>query len=156
MARPSKYNQSLAENILSRYADGETLTKICEDDGMPKRNTIYRWRSDYPEFGKAYQLALEQHVDALVDEACHIVDTEPDPQRAKVRADHRRWLASRLNRNKYGDKIEIKKQETIDMTPILAAAQERMKKIGVGDIGSRLLTEQDDSIEAGSSDTSVM
>ncbi len=126
MARPSKYNQSLGKEILSRYADGETLTKICKDDDMPKRNTVYRWRTQYPEFGKAYLLAQEEHVDALVDEACQIVDTELDAQRAKVRADHRRWLASRLNRNKYGDKIEVNQKQTLDIAPVLAAAMDRL------------------------------
>ncbi len=126
MARPSKYNQSLSETILSRYADGETLTKICKDEHMPKRNTVYRWRTQYPEFGKAYLLAQEEHVDALVDEACQIVDSELDPQRAKVRADHRRWLASRLNRKKYGDKIEVEVNKTLDIGPVLAAARERL------------------------------
>ena len=105
MVLPSKYTELIAEEILSRYADGETLSNICKDDDMPNRNTIYRWRSDYPDFGKAYQLAEEEHVDALVDEAGQIVDGELNPQRAKVRADHQRWLASRLCRDRYGDKI---------------------------------------------------
>jgi hypothetical protein len=43
-----------------------------------------------PEFGDAYLLAQVEHVDALVDEAGQIVDTELNPQLAKVRADHRR------------------------------------------------------------------
>ncbi len=142
MARPSKYNQSLSETILSRYADGETLTKICKDDDMPKRNTVYRWRSDYPEFGKAYLLAQEQHVDALVDEACQIVDTELDPQRAKVRADHRKWLASRLNRNKYGDKIDVNHNVSIDIAPALLAATERLNTLGIViDVPAKLLEE---------------
>ncbi len=69
MARPSKYSESIAEKIISRYADGETLSTICKDKNMPKRNTVYRWRSSYPEFGDAYQLAQDQHTDALIDEA---------------------------------------------------------------------------------------
>ena len=72
---------------------------------MPKRTTIYRWRKDYPDFGNAYLLAQEEHIDALVDETGEIVDSEPDAQRARVRVDYRKWLASRLNRQKYGDKI---------------------------------------------------
>ena len=134
MARPSKYTELIAEEILSRYADGETLSKICKDDDMPKRNTVYRWRLSYPDFGKAYLDALEQHIDALVDEAGQIVDTELNPQRAKVRADHRRWLASRLCRGKYGDKLEVNHNVSIDMAPVLLEAAERMKSIGVGDV----------------------
>ncbi len=129
MARPSKYNQSLGEEILSRYSNGETLTHICKDDDMPKRNTVYRWRLSYPEFGEAYLLAQEQHTDALIDEAGQIVDTELNPQLAKVRADHRRWLASRLNRQKYGDKLEVSHSVSIDIAPALKAAMQRMESL---------------------------
>ncbi len=129
MARPSKYNQSLGEEILSRYSNGETLTQICKDDNMPKRNTVYRWRSDYPKFGEAYLLAQEQHVDALVDEVGHIVDTEQNPQLAKVRMDYRRWLAGKLNREKYGDKLEVSHNVSIDIAPALKAAMQRMESL---------------------------
>ncbi len=87
MARPSKYSETIAEKILSSYADGETLSTICKDKNMPKRNTVYRWRSSYPDFGEAYLLAQEEHVDALVDEAGEIVDTELNPQLAEDDSD---------------------------------------------------------------------
>ncbi len=153
MARPSKYTELIAEEILSRYADGETLSKICKDDDMPKRNTVYRWRLSYPDFGKAYLDALEQHIDALVDEAGQIVDTELNPQRAKVRADHRRWLASRLNRNKYGDKIELNHKHTIDIAPILLEAEKRMRSIGTGNVIDAPVKQL---VEGESSDTDTM
>ncbi len=63
-----------------------------------------------------------------------IVDTEFNPQRTKVRADHRRWLASRLNRQKYGDKVEVNSNHTLDIGPALALAVKRMKAIGTGDV----------------------
>ena len=149
MARPSKYTALRAEEILSRYADGETLSKICKDDDMPKRNTVYRWRSDYPEFGKAYLCAEEEHSDALLDESGEIVDTECNPQLGKVRSDHRKWLASRLNRAKYGDKLEVNHNVQIDIAPALAEAAARLLSIGVG-------LPQNKLIEGGSSDTNSM
>ena len=132
MARPSKYSEKIAEEILSRYAEGETLTRICKDKNMPKRNTVYRWRQSYSDFGEAYILAQEEHVDALVDQAGEIVDTEQNPQLGKLKADHRRWLASRLNRQKYGDKLDVQHNHVLDISPALALAAKRMKSIGVG------------------------
>jgi hypothetical protein len=146
LARPSKFSKKIAEEILSRYADGETLSTICKDEHMPKRNTVYRWRQSYPEFGEAYLLAQEEHVDALVDEAGHIVDTEQNPQLAKVRSDHRRWLASRLNRQKFGDKLDVQHNHTLDISPALALAVKRMKSIGVGtviDVPAKQLEDSD-------------
>ncbi len=115
---------------------------------MPKRNTIFRWKKSYPDFGEAYTLALEQHVDALVDEAGEIVDTERNPQLAKVRADHRRWIASRLCRNKWGDKLEIHQHATLDISDALQAAIKRMRSVCVGtviDVPSKQL-ESDENI----------
>ena len=119
-------------SIQEHYADGETLLNICKDKHMPKRTTIYRWRKDYPDFGNAYLLAQEEHVDALIDQAGDIVDSELNPQLAKVKADHRRWLASRLNRQKYGDKLDVQHNHTLDISSALSKALERLSNIGVG------------------------
>ena len=99
---------------------------------MPKRTTIYRWRKDYPDFGNAYLLAQEEYIDALIDQAGDIVDSELNPQLARVKADHRRWLASRLNRQKYGDKLDVQHNHTLDITPIISKALERLSNISVG------------------------
>jgi hypothetical protein len=120
---------------------------------MPKRNTVYRWRLSYPGFGEAYILAQEEHVDALVDQAGEIVDTEQNPQLGKLKADHRRWLASRLNRQKYGDKLEVNHKHTIDVSPILQAAEKRLKSIGVF---GELVAPKNELVEAESSDKDTM
>ncbi len=121
---------------------------------MPKRNTVYRWRSDYPDFGDAYLLALEEHVDALVDEAGEIVDSEPDPQRARVRVDYRKWLASRLNRDKYGDKLDVRHNHTLDVTPALLEGTKRMKE--VVDVSGEVVTPKNELVEGENSDTDTM
>ncbi len=50
---------------------------------------------------------------------------------SEVRVDHRKWLASKLNRNKYGDKIDIQHNVTMDIAPTLLVAVERLKTLGV-------------------------
>ncbi len=67
----------------------------------------------------------------MIEEAGRIVDEEPNPQRAKVRADYRKWLASKLNRNKYGDKIDVNHNVSIDIAPALLAATERLNTLGI-------------------------
>ena len=83
-------------------------------------------------YEKSYLLAQEEHIDALVDEAGEIVDSEPDAQRARVRVDYRKWLASRLNRQKYGDKLDVQHNHTLDISSALSKALERLSNIGVG------------------------
>jgi hypothetical protein len=120
---------------------------------MPKRTTIYRWRKDYTEFGEAYLLAQEEHVDAVVDEAREIVDSEPDPQRARVRVDYRKWLASRLNRDKYGDKLDVSHSVMIDIAPALLEATARMNSVSVS---GEVVTPKNELIEGKNSDTNTM
>ena len=41
----------------------------------------------------------------LADEIVEIADTEPDPNRARVCIDARKWWASKVNKKDYGDRV---------------------------------------------------
>ena len=41
--RPVEYSDELAQTILDRMADGETLEKICNDADMPEQGMVARW-----------------------------------------------------------------------------------------------------------------
>ncbi|ODS30490.1 MAG: hypothetical protein SCARUB_04392 [Candidatus Scalindua rubra] len=82
-----------------------------------------------------------------------IADNEPDPQRAKVRVDIRKWVASRLNRNKYGERLEVNHAHVLDITPVLEEAEKRLKSIDVEVLKNKVLNA---SIEAEDSDTETM
>lgn len=116
--RPSDYSDALADLICERIAMGESLNKICKEDGMPCMVTIFRWFRIYPEFCNNYARAKEEsaefHADGIVD----ICDTDPQVvvdqsgvarvdagwvQWNKVRIDTRKWVASKLKPKKYGD-----------------------------------------------------
>lgn len=45
-------------------------------------------------------------IDSHVNELLGIADTEPDPQRARVQIDTRKWIMSKLMPKKFGDKIQ--------------------------------------------------
>ena len=132
MGRPSKYNEKLALEILKLYSEGNSIRNIVKAKSMPSRQTILAWRSAHPEFDKAYQKAVEAHTEALVDQALDIVDNGDDPRKSKVQADFRMWMVSKLNRQKYGDKIELNHKHTLDIAPALAEAAERLKAMGTG------------------------
>ncbi len=130
-ARPNGYSEIITKEILSRYSSGEALTKICRDEHLPERTSIYRWRTQCPEFGEAYQYAQEEHADALIDEASEIVDAATNFQVGKLRADHRRWRASKLCRARYGNQLDVNHNGAMDIAPALLAATERLKALGV-------------------------
>ena len=60
-----------------------------------------------PEFSEQYARAREVQADVLADEVIEIADTEPDPNRARVMIDARKWLAGKLRPKKYGDHLKL-------------------------------------------------
>ncbi len=52
-----------------------------------------------------------------------------------VRSEFCRWLSSKLNRSKYGDKLDVDYNVTMDVVPVLVAAAERLRTLGVTVIG---------------------
>lgn len=123
--RPSSFTQHIGELICARIAEGESLRKICEDEDMPDRVTIYRWLAADPEFCNHYTRAREDQADTLADEIMAIADETPDLnpildkhgalieiqlhsaylQWQKQRIDARKWTAMKLKPKKYGDRL---------------------------------------------------
>ncbi len=149
--RPSKYTEERGEQILSLYAQGKTILQITKLKGMPSRITIYNWRTAYPEFGKAYDLAVECNADYIVEKAYNKVEnaSSAEAKLVDVQFKSTSWLASKLNRNKYGDKIDIDITKTLDISPALADAVKRMASVGVGEPQKVL-------VEGENSDTNTM
>lgn len=121
--RPSDYAQDVADIILERIADGESLRAICADDAMPARSTVRRWLAAHEEFRHQYTLARVEQADTLFDEILNIADdgtndwmavNRGDDQRwvengealgrSRIRIDARKWLAGKLAPKKYGEK----------------------------------------------------
>ena len=93
--------------ILGRVASGEAVKAIAEDHGV-SYETLRKWINATPERRTAYEQAKSDSADALVEEAGEILDTADDTSapavtKAVKRADHRRWLAGKRDREQYGD-----------------------------------------------------
>lgn len=125
MGRPSEFAQEIADSICERISDGESLRKICTDEAMPHAATVCRWLAAHEQFREQYALAREAQADALFDEMLDIADDGRNDwmasqdgegneawrangehiQRSKLRLEARKWMASKLQPKKYGDKI---------------------------------------------------
>ena len=137
MARPSIYNQELADEICSLLADGLSLRTVCLAEDMPDKSTVFRWIRSIPEFRDQYARAKEEAADALTDEMLDIADDGSNDwmkrhgkedeeywvangehiQRSRVRIDTRKWIASKLKPKKYGDKLDI--DATVEVTRLI-------------------------------------
>lgn len=121
-----KYSTEIALRICARISDGDSVRKICEEDGMPTKCTVFRWLKDHPEFVTMYEAARDMQADAAFDEILEIADdgrndwmqtNDPDNagyringehiQRTRVRIDTRKWKLARMNAKKYGDKLDL-------------------------------------------------
>jgi hypothetical protein len=105
--RPSEYADYIAEEILTRLSDGETLIAICRTDGMPDRSTVNRWMVRDDEFAARIARARDIGQDSTVDECREIVDsaTPEDFQVARLRVWHRQWEASKRAPKRFGERL---------------------------------------------------
>lgn len=126
MARPSGFNQEIADLICERLIKPESLRSICLEEGMPSKTTVFRWLEANEEFRDQYARAREFQADVHVDEIIDIADTPVIGEKTKSGADgktetmtgdmieHRRlqvdtrkWIASKMRPKKYGDKLDV-------------------------------------------------
>jgi len=106
--RPTVYSETIADKIITRLTNGESLSAICREEDKPDPATIYRWLAARPDFCDRYTRAKEEQADTLADEIIAIADEEEgDVQRARLRVDARKWVASKLKPKKYGERQEI-------------------------------------------------
>lgn len=107
--RPSDYLPEVAADICSLLADGESLRKVCERQGMPNKATVFRWLAQHDEFRDQYAKATETRADAIFEEMFDIADDAAEESaavaKARLRIDTRKWALARMNPKKYGDKV---------------------------------------------------
>ena len=106
--RPTVYAEKIASMICDRLAGGEPLSKICEDEAMPGRTTVYAWRHAHPEFQNKYARAREDAADVWAERAVAMAmtATPETAQAVRVKYDAIRWYASKLAPKVYGDKVQ--------------------------------------------------
>jgi len=134
--RPSKYNDQIALEICSRLGDGESLRKICMDEGMPTKTTVMNWLTTKPDFLDQYARAREIQAETQFDEIIDIFDPPPELSYVtgkkgglvgvkfdatyvawmKLRVDTRKWTAARMAPRKYGEQKQA--EEKSDPTVI--------------------------------------
>ncbi len=143
--------------VLDRVADGVALTQIAKDLGVG-RETLRRWCNKTPARKQAYLDAKSAAAGALVEEAGQILDdasveSGPHIQKARSRAEHRRWLASKRDRAQYGEDAKLQIGVALDLSGLhlsalrevghmpqgeeIPVAESELLSEGAGDVGPR-------------------
>jgi len=120
------YNKEQTElifsNILLEIEKGRALRNVLKDADMPSSQTFYNWLQNDEIKSKRYARACEVRADAIFEDILDIADDSSGDitynkdgdeilnsefvQRSRLRVDARKWIVSKLNPKKYGDKIE--------------------------------------------------
>ena len=145
--RPSIYNNTIADKICTCISDGNSLRTIAAMPGMPNLVTVFRWLRRHEEFSKQYARAKEEQAEALIEDMLDIADDNQRDRkmvsrngeevevvdndvinRARLRVDTRKWIASKLQPKKFGDKLDMtsdgERLQTIPATLTIRVAKD--------------------------------
>lgn len=144
MTKPRKprveYSDEIAQEILDRISSGETLTSICNDERMPYRMTVERWRHSVDGFGDRYKQARDQGFDVLAEGCIEIADdgtndymmgkdgpefNSENVQRSKLRVWTRLELLKRWDPARYGDLIKQQHSGGLTLESLVAGSVQR-------------------------------
>lgn len=119
MGRMTEYSPEIASGICEWVAEGKSIREICRAEEMPVMSTIFKWLSEQKSFSEQYARAKEVQAEGFAEELIEIADDISGDvsgelqmpngvavQRARLRVDTRKWIASKLLAKKYGDKVE--------------------------------------------------
>ncbi len=120
-----KYNQDVADLICKCIATSTlSVRKLTKKEGIPSSETIYTWLNENEAFARQYARAKLAQAELLIDEIIEISDDDsrdlidgefglkPNTaaiQRDKLKADNRKWIASKLLPKKYGNNLTFEK-----------------------------------------------
>lgn len=129
--RPSFLTPELFESVTQLIASGKTLKYCAETLNFSESNFRFALAND-SQLAAAWALAKQQQADALEDDLLVIADDRSQDviertlkngetvevqnsefiARSKVRIDTRKWLMSKINPKKYGERLEVDQKVT--------------------------------------------
>ena len=99
-------------NLICEAISGQIpLVQFCKMEGMPSRDTVYRWLREEKQFFDNYARAREFRAMSRSDDIDSIImdlrDGLIDPQVARVMIDAHKWQMSKENARLFGDKVAL-------------------------------------------------
>lgn len=126
MAYSKEQVKEIFDKICQRIEEGESLRSVLRDKDMPSSRTFFKWIDEDEEKVKQYARSTSIRADLIFDEILEISDNTIEGSVIHVKGDgteevrtgdmlgHRRlqvdarkWILSKMNPKKYGDKSEL-------------------------------------------------
>lgn len=122
--------EKIFNSICDKIEDGKPVRQILKEKGMPSSQTFFEWLEEDRIKSKRYAHATEIRADVIFDEIFEIADNtiegiviETDDHgrtkekkgdmlgHRKLQIDARKWVLSKMQPKKYGDKLEIDQKQ---------------------------------------------
>jgi hypothetical protein len=125
---PKLRTRENAEMVCTMIGEGFTVRQVAHKLGCSSGN-ITDWRLDDDEFAAQYARAMDVRVDRFADELVEISDDASNDwmeregrqvidhehvQRSRLRVDTRKWLMSKMAPKKYGERLGVDVDGSID------------------------------------------
>lgn len=121
--------------VCTEIEKGRALRNILKEKEMPSSSTFYQWLDNNIEKSKQYARATEVRAEIIFDDIIAIADENTNDtyiddngfekvnkdviQRSRLRIDARKWVLSKLNPKKFGEKLDVTSDnKPITQTPI--------------------------------------
>jgi hypothetical protein len=108
--KPREFNPLLAERVIVRIANGESLNDICQEREMPLPSVFLGWVEMDEELRKAYDKARVHRTQLLVDSMIS-VSRGPDDKKARTHNEVAKFHAEKLIPEIYGTGQDRRRQE---------------------------------------------
>lgn len=120
--RPTAYTQEIADLICSKLAEGMSLRAICRSEDMPAEAAVRQWAIDdregfYAHYTRSRDIGLDCRADAAIEDA----KEAKDASLGRLAFDADRWYLSKLAPKRYGDKLQVDANVTMNHEEALAA-----------------------------------
>lgn len=106
-SKPRDFDPLLADEILLRLANGDTLLTICRELRMPLPSVFRDWCEEDPRLEERHVKALYRAADAGFDVAVEL-SQQGDTMRARVQSEVMKWRVERMLPEKYGQRAILK------------------------------------------------
>ena len=122
-----RYNKARCQAVICRRLaeSDKSLQELCRAKRyLPSAATFCDWLAADPQLAERYTQSLRSHVDFLARQIISIADNRVDnPIAVRNSVDARKWIASKLMPQKYGDKLDISGTVTVqnDVTSLQTA-----------------------------------
>lgn len=116
---------------------GKSLRAFCRQEDKPHLSSVFTWLAADKHFSERYAQAMDIRAEHLAEDIIEISDdsrndTQVDDegrtivnhdhiQRAKLRVDSRKWIASHMAPKKYGDRLstDVNHSGTIETRQVI-------------------------------------